>query len=365
MNKKFIVCVKLLCILYLITFLPNVIVNQDQKRFQTKNNTKEILFGIDNFFQQKKRFYPLKKLRLGLLSNHAQNTLLTLFKQNGFNIKPYNNTNDIDVIFFDFKDSGLTHDVGFQTLVKTMKALVKTNKKLIILDRPNPLGTCMEGTGVIPFRHAMTLGEMARFLNKYYLEKPIYLSVIPMKHWKRDRPCSHITDPQFLYSYSFLSILKEIAPIEIKLNKKNMFQSILLPEQRYLSKWETEYLKNICLRLGILGKTDYYYNTDTDKNFKGIKLRVNKSINKFSAFNTILTVSRFLKNRKNIQLSFSKQFDKKLSDASVRYFLKHKMTFDELKEKVESNLKHFYSKSKDCFLYKPFPQTKQVKIIKG
>jgi uncharacterized protein YbbC (DUF1343 family) len=246
-----------------------------------------------------------------------------------------------------------------------MKILSLSNKKLIILDRPNPLGTCMEGPGAIPFRHAMTLGEIAFFLNKYYLQKPINLVVIPMRHWRRNKPFPRLTENHFLYSYSFLNILKEINPLEIKLNKKHMFQSMLLPEQKHLSPWETEYLKNICLKLGIFGKTDYHYNINANKNFKGVKLRVKKNINRFSAFNTILTISRFLKNRKNISLSFSKQFDKKLSDANVRYFLHNKITFDELKEKVESSLKKFYAKSKNCFLYKPFPQTKSVKIIKG
>ncbi|MCK4650620.1 DUF1343 domain-containing protein [Candidatus Babeliales bacterium] len=420
MKKQLIVFIKLICTIYLITILPQIISQRNKNHnlinlrqpvhqsfdiggscyLQVINKNTKTLLGIENLANHNKKFSQIKKLRLGIISNDPSKKNIDLLLEKGFKIKkifliktssllkykkieifnwevqktclPIKHIENLDAIIFDIQDSGLRHDVTFAALLKTMNSAIRNNKQLIITDRPNPLGKCMEGPGDIPLRHAMTIGEIAIYLNKHNFEKSLNLTVVPLVNWKRDNPLyniknnglfKNINSLNLIYSSSFLSILKEIEPIKIHINGKKTFQVILLPNNNNLSEWEIKYFKNLCSKLGIFCKAYSYWNKN--KNINGLKIGVKKNINKFSAFNSLLTIIRFLKNRKNIKISFSQMFDKKLGDNQTRYFLQNRLSFGELKDRIENNLKNFYSKTKDCFLYKPFPQIKKVKILRG
>ncbi|MCJ7662617.1 MAG: DUF1343 domain-containing protein, partial [Desulfobacterales bacterium] len=84
------------------------------------------------------------------------------------------------------------------TMGLCLEAAARYKKKIIILDRPNPInaeqveGNILKeelrsfvGFAPIPMRHAMTMGELARFFNK---EREIGadLEVIPMQGYKRE-----------------------------------------------------------------------------------------------------------------------------------------------------------------------------------
>lgn len=97
-----------------------------------------------------------------------------------------------DVVLFDLQDVGTRIYTYLTTLVFMMEACEKHDKKIIVLDRPNPAGRPVEGyllkpgyesfVGVaqIPIRHGMTLGEFAQF---YRAEKKMNLDleIIAMK----------------------------------------------------------------------------------------------------------------------------------------------------------------------------------------
>jgi uncharacterized protein YbbC (DUF1343 family) len=51
----------------------------------------------------------------------------------------------IDVFVFDIQDSGMRHYTYISTLLNTMKIAAEHNKPFVVLDRPNPLGSVMEG----------------------------------------------------------------------------------------------------------------------------------------------------------------------------------------------------------------------------
>ncbi|WP_165045319.1 exo-beta-N-acetylmuramidase NamZ domain-containing protein [Dysgonomonas sp. ZJ709] len=82
-----------------------------------------------------------------------------------------------DVLVFDIQDVGLRFYTYYITMVKLMDACAEYNKKMIILDRPNPNGHYVDGpildmkhkSGVgwlpIPVVHGMTLGELALMTN--------------------------------------------------------------------------------------------------------------------------------------------------------------------------------------------------------
>jgi uncharacterized protein YbbC (DUF1343 family) len=103
----------------------------------------------------------------------------------------------IDVLLIDLQDVGTRVYTFASTMLNCMKAAEKSGKRIVILDRPNPLGGLVTegnilrpelfsfvGPCEIPMRHGLTMGEMAlMFADVFKLAaKP---QVIPMKGWRR------------------------------------------------------------------------------------------------------------------------------------------------------------------------------------
>ena len=84
---------------------------------------------------------------------------------------------EFDVLVFDLQDVGLRFYTYYASMARLMDACAEHNKKMIILDRPNPNGFFVDGpildmkhkSGVgwlpIPVVHGMTLGELALMIN--------------------------------------------------------------------------------------------------------------------------------------------------------------------------------------------------------
>lgn len=82
----------------------------------------------------------------------------------------------LDVLLVDLQDVGTRVYTYIQTLSLAMAACQKAGVKVIILDRPNPLGRGVEGNLIepdcfsfvgrfpIPMRHGLTMGEMANLI---------------------------------------------------------------------------------------------------------------------------------------------------------------------------------------------------------
>ncbi|HDS09829.1 MAG TPA: DUF1343 domain-containing protein [Firmicutes bacterium] len=152
----------------------------------------------------------------------------------GENFKPKpEDLSDIQVVFYHIQDLGLRFYTYVSTLFKFMEALheQKSAVKLVILDRPNPLGRAVEGpmlepgfesfVGMIPVpvRYGLTIGELALFLkSKFKFE--IDLEVVGMDNyeitefrgWPRDLmwnpPSSAIKTLDTAYLYSGLCLLE-------------------------------------------------------------------------------------------------------------------------------------------------------------
>lgn len=108
----------------------------------------------------------------------------------------------IDTILFDLQDVGSRFYTYIWTMSDTMEAIAGTDKTLIVLDRPNPLGgldvdgpvvhpgfESFVGRYTIPVKHGMTIGELAIMFNEVFLPKKLNktanLQVIWMDHWQR------------------------------------------------------------------------------------------------------------------------------------------------------------------------------------
>lgn len=104
----------------------------------------------------------------------------------------------IDTVVVDLQDVGTRVYTYIHTLSLLMEKCGKIGIKIVVLDRPNPVGgTIIEGNILkkdfesfvgrhpIPMRHGMTIGEMALYINKYH-QTNCQLEIIKMKHWERE-----------------------------------------------------------------------------------------------------------------------------------------------------------------------------------
>ena len=121
----------------------------------------------------------------------------------------------LDVLVYDIQDIGSRSYTFISTLGLVMEAAAENNIKVVVLDRPNPLGGVrMEGPLTkpgfisfvsqfeIPYLHGLTVGELALFLNGERLLAnglQCNLEVIAMKGWRRDM-CFESTGLQWVPS---------------------------------------------------------------------------------------------------------------------------------------------------------------------
>jgi len=104
----------------------------------------------------------------------------------------------VDVLVYDLQDVGCRSYTYISTLGLVMEAAQEKGIEVLVLDRPNPLGSLRvegprpQGESVvssfigqydIPYVYGLTVGELGKWINEVHLKKPCRLSVIPMKGW--------------------------------------------------------------------------------------------------------------------------------------------------------------------------------------
>jgi uncharacterized protein YbbC (DUF1343 family) len=134
-----------------------------------------------------------------LSSSKDASTGLPIFSLYGDHLRPTEEMlQGIDALVFDVQDAGVRFYTYTTTMAYCMEEAAKRNIAFFVLDRPNPLnGDIVEGPTLdadktsfvayypLPVRYALTIGELAQFLNT---ENHInaQLHVIPMKNWHRN-----------------------------------------------------------------------------------------------------------------------------------------------------------------------------------
>jgi uncharacterized protein YbbC (DUF1343 family) len=117
---------------------------------------------------------------------------------------------DVDVVIFDMQDVGVRFFTYISSMQYLMEACAENNKKVIVLDRPNPNGAYVDGPVLIPelksfvgmnpipILHGMTVGEMAQMINgEGWLAggKKCDLHVLAMKNYDHKKKYSLLIKP--------------------------------------------------------------------------------------------------------------------------------------------------------------------------
>ena len=104
----------------------------------------------------------------------------------------------LDVLVVDLQDVGVRIYTYIYTMANCLKAARTHGVKVIVCDRPNPIGglqvegpvlvpgfESFVGMYPIPMRHGLTIGEVARLFNGHF-GIGADLEVVPMEGWRRD-----------------------------------------------------------------------------------------------------------------------------------------------------------------------------------
>lgn len=280
----------------------------------------------------------------------------------------------IDALFFDIQDSGMRHYTYISTLLNVLKAAAQEDKKVVVFDRPNPLGKIMEGPLVdpglisfisiaaIPLRHGMTMGELAEYFNKYVLEKKADLQVVPMKNYDRafglnyeSAPLSpNIACKASCHGYSFLGLLGEVRPFDVGVGTAHAFQLITLPESLAIAPLLWQQLAVHLKSLGIASVPHRYFNERKQDYYHGLRIEIS-NINQVCAFNAFIATVLTFKNL-GIPLQFNTNFDKAIGSKLIRSFFDGTIAYSAIVKEINVALQLFFKNAQTVFKYVPHPE---------
>lgn len=144
--------------------------------------------------------------------------------------------NGFDILVFDLQDVGVRFYTYYVTMKRMMEVCAEFGKKMIILDRPNPIGFLVDGPKLdmkyksaaaalpIPVAHGMTLGELAGMINgEKWLDNGLQcdITVIKCKNYTHQsrytlpvKPSPNIPDMRSVYLYPSMCYF-EATPVSL------------------------------------------------------------------------------------------------------------------------------------------------------
>ncbi len=161
---------------------------------------------------------------------------------------------DVDVVIFDIQDVGARFYTYISTMHYVMEACVENNKKVIVLDRPNPNdyvdGPIIKedkyksfiGMHNIPVLHGCTVGELAQMINgEAWLKNGVKanLIVVKMTGWKHGdkyslpvKPSPNLPNDMSIQLYPSLCLFEGTA-VSVGRGTYTPFQVIGYPDRSF------------------------------------------------------------------------------------------------------------------------------------
>lgn len=140
----------------------------------------------DNMVETKHSFHPVYQVPIFSLYGETRHPTEEMLQ-------------GLDTIIVDLQDVGTRVYTYISTLTYLLRTCQNRNLRVVILDRPNPVGGLLvEGqvlerelasfVGVLPIaqRHGMTIAEIAKFAVCSEGLKNVDLHIVPLKNWHRD-----------------------------------------------------------------------------------------------------------------------------------------------------------------------------------
>jgi len=264
----------------------------------------------------------------------------------------------LDIIIFDIQDVGARFYTYISTMTYLMEACAQNGKKLIILDRPNPNGSYVDGpilqpelksfVGMhpMPITHGMTVGELALLLNgEDWLEgqKKCEVEIIKMKNWKHDdnyslpvRPSPNLPNDQAVRLYPSLCLF-EGTVISVGRGTPMPFQILGNPELKEMTFTFTPVpIKGVSIEPPLKGKLCY-----------GLDLRSVTPTRKVDLHYLLLFYQKYPDKEK----FFTAYFDKLAGTTQLKQQIKDGLTEAQIRASWQPGLDEFKTKRSKYLLY--------------
>lgn len=299
--------------------------------------------------------------------------VISLYKNNTGQVLDAALIDQCDTFCFDIQDCGMRHYTFISTLYKLFEMAIKHDKKIIVFDRPNPLGPVVSGPVVdpslisfisiasIPLRYGLTVGELARYYNRYCFAHKAKLHVVAMRDYSSLwAPQSHEFVPlspniktlQACYGYSFLGILGEVRPFDVGIGTDHAFCMVMLPLSLGLTAEQWTRLKIILQKHFIASTSHRYYSERKKMDMEGLSLFIDKSdITKVSSFAVVLEILQWAREC-SIRFTCADGFNKAVGNSLVQEWLMQAMNDKKsLMKGARDACTHFIKKAQPCLLY--------------
>ncbi len=159
---------------------------------------------------------------------------------------------EIDVLIYDIQDVGSRAYTYIWSLAEVMAAAAERHKRVVVLDRPNPLGgltvdgpviedkwLSFMGLYPVPRVYGLTVGELARYLNREHM-LACSLTVVPMAGYRRDMrwedvgrdwvaPSPHIPSPESAMCFAATGTIGTLGTLHIGIGTEMPFQIVGAP----------------------------------------------------------------------------------------------------------------------------------------
>lgn len=286
---------------------------------------------------------------------------------------------DFDIIIFDMQDCGMRHYTYLAKMIDLINYVAKHDKKIVVFDRPNPIGRMVEGPLVsdgfespisyarIPLRHAMTPAEVALYYNKFLARKQADLVVVPMLNYRRGQVIKSLPLPlspnlrtiESVQNYSFLGILSMVAPFYVGLETPFAF-GVLMTKDAISPSYEAwQELGQILKRHGI---ASHYGAVNRDgQSYRGLYIDNIYDVNNHSVIALIADVIHWaqaqgLKLDASFAFNHIPKIDKVFGNSVLRDFIDGKITRHDFFQRSFKELRTFYEQARNVFLYHPHPE---------
>jgi uncharacterized protein YbbC (DUF1343 family) len=264
----------------------------------------------------------------------------------------------LDIIIFDIQDVGARFFTYISTMTYLMEACSENGKKLIILDRPNPNGSYVDGPVLqpeqksfvgmhpMPITHGMTVGEIALLLNgEGWLANKVTcdVEVIKMKNWKHDddyslpvRPSPNLPNDQAVRLYPSICLF-EGTQISVGRGTPMPFQILGNPDLKDMTFTFTPVpIKGVSIEPPLKDKLCY-----------GMDLRSATPSRKVDLKYLLLFYQKYPDKEK----FFTAYFDKLAGTPQLKQQIKDGLTEEQIRASWQPELDAFNAKRKKYLLY--------------
>ncbi len=265
---------------------------------------------------------------------------------------------DVDIVIFDIQDVGVRFFTFISSLHYMMEACAENGKKMIVLDRPNPNSSYVDGPvrqpdqksfvgmHAIPIVHGMTIGEYAQMVNgEGWLEgkTPCELEVIKLKDWKHTdsytlsiRPSPNLPNDHAIGLYPSTCLFEGTA-LSVGRGTQNPFELIGHPD---LKDQPFEFTP---ISIDGMAKDPKL----KDQHCYGIDLRKMK-LKKEIDLNPLITLYNAFPDKEKFFIPY---FDKLAGNTTLKDQIKAGMTEKEIRDSWKAELDQFKATRKKYLLY--------------